>query len=64
MDQYQLTHLPGLPYMRANCMSECRRVHMMKFCNCSVGFQFPIGINFDVDFSKPIFLILIFLLNC
>lgn len=52
MDKYQLIHLPGLPYMRANCMSECRRVHMLKFCNCSVGFQFPIGNNcFMIQFS-------------
>ncbi|CAO1307599.1 unnamed protein product [Diamesa serratosioi] len=35
-----------LPYMRANCMSECRRVHMLKYCNCSVGFQFPIDDNY------------------
>lgn len=33
--------LHGLPYLRPNCISACRRYHMMKFCNCSMDILFP-----------------------
>ena len=33
----------ALPYLRPNCISECRQVHTMKFCNCSIDILFPSG---------------------
>lgn len=37
----KLMYLEGLPYQRANCISQCRQVHMVKFCNCSMDLFFP-----------------------
>lgn len=37
----KLSHLKGLPYTRASCFSACRREHLMKYCNCTVGILFP-----------------------
>lgn len=40
------THLEGLPYLRPNCVSECRRMHMMQYCNCSVDIFFPQNVRY------------------
>lgn len=37
----KVLHLKGLPYLRPNCIVECRRYYMMKYCNCSVSFFYP-----------------------
>lgn len=37
----KLMHLEGLPYQRPNCISQCRQVHMVMFCNCSIDLFFP-----------------------
>lgn len=34
-------YLDGLPYLRPNCISDCRQAHSLKYCNCSVDFLFP-----------------------
>lgn len=34
-------HLKNLPYLKANCIAECRRYYMMKFCNCSIDIFYP-----------------------
>ncbi|KAG5674514.1 hypothetical protein PVAND_004476 [Polypedilum vanderplanki] len=50
--QLNLTHLIGMPYNRANCMSACRQQHLKKFCNCSVSFLFPSGEIPDCNISS------------
>lgn len=35
--------LPGLPYIRGNCLSACRQQHMLALCNCTLDFIFPVG---------------------
>ena len=35
--------LPGLKYLRPNCISECRSRYIIKHCNCSIDYFFPIG---------------------
>lgn len=43
--------LPGLKYLRPNCISECRSRYIIKHCNCSIDYFFPIGMSFDA-FAK------------
>lgn len=31
VEKLNLTHLKGLPYMRANCMAECRQVNSKQY---------------------------------
>lgn len=47
-------YLSGLPYQRANCMSECRQQHMLHYCNCTVDFFYPSGLY---DLYDSIYLI-------
>lgn len=37
------TTLPGLKYIKLNCISECRQQYMIDRCGCTVEFMFPIG---------------------
>lgn len=34
-------YLDNMQYLRTNCISACRQLHMSKFCNCSMDFLFP-----------------------
>lgn len=49
-------YLPGLPYYEKNCLVECRRRNMMKYCNCSVDIFYP-G-NFHTKSSAYVFFII------
>ncbi|XP_059616576.1 sodium channel protein Nach-like [Phlebotomus argentipes] len=40
----EIMKLRALPYLRANCMSECRQRAMMAYCNCTLDFFYPSGI--------------------
>lgn len=33
--------LPGLKYMRPNCIAACRQSYMLSLCNCTVDFLYP-----------------------
>lgn len=33
--------MPGLIYLRMNCLSECRRQWLLRLCNCSIDFMYP-----------------------
>ncbi|GAB0089180.1 pickpocket protein 19 [Sergentomyia squamirostris] len=39
----QVMTLQSLPYMRQNCMSECRQRYLLSYCNCTIDFFFPSG---------------------
>lgn len=41
--EHGLQTLPGLQYLRPNCISECRQQTMVSSCNCSLDFIFPTG---------------------
>ncbi|XP_055711492.1 sodium channel protein Nach-like [Phlebotomus papatasi] len=39
----EIMNLQGLPYLRANCMAECRQRAMMAYCNCILDLFYPSG---------------------
>lgn len=47
----EVLHLKDLPYLKSNCVVECRRYHMMKYCNCSVNFFYPGSQSDTISFT-------------
>ncbi|XP_055685259.1 uncharacterized protein LOC129791215 [Lutzomyia longipalpis] len=53
----EVMNLEGLPYLRANCMAECRQRAMMHYCNCTLDFFYPSKCS-RIDYSIEVFEIL------